>query len=77
MPLFLIYFFVHDTGRNRRNTLLLHGCCRLEATGSRIEAGFRLSALLFLGFKVKVRRGNLAWQKYHYTSVPREAEGKI
>jgi hypothetical protein len=29
----LIYccFFVHDRGRIRHNTLLLHGCCRLEA----------------------------------------------
>ncbi len=27
--------------RNRRNNLLLHGCCRLEETGSRIEAGLQ------------------------------------
>ncbi len=27
--LFLVFFFVHGTSRNRRNTLLLHGCCRL------------------------------------------------
>ncbi len=27
--------------RNRHNTLLLHGCCRLEATWSRIEAGLQ------------------------------------
>ncbi len=26
---------------NRSNTLLLHGCCRLEATWSRIEAGLQ------------------------------------
>jgi hypothetical protein len=51
MPLFLIYcvFFVHDKGRNRRDTLLLHGCCRLEATGSRLKAG-----LLYMVFKAKV-----------------------
>jgi hypothetical protein len=47
MPLFLIYcaFFVHDTGRNRRNTLLLHGCCRLEAT----EEGLKLVCMLSVG----------------------------
>ncbi len=29
---------VHGTGRNRRNTLLLHGSCRLEVTGRWVEA---------------------------------------
>ncbi len=38
-----IVLFVHGTGRNRCNTLLLHGCCRLEATGRRVvEAGLQV-----------------------------------
>jgi hypothetical protein len=43
MPLFLIYcvFCCCTWYRNRRNTLLMHGCCRLEATGSRVEAGLQ------------------------------------
>jgi hypothetical protein len=53
----LLYFFVHDTGRNRRNTLLLHGCCRLEATGSRVEAGLQGALWVYVVFKVKASRG--------------------
>jgi hypothetical protein len=34
--------FVHGIGRNGRNTLLLHGCCRQEATGRRVEAGLHV-----------------------------------
>ncbi len=41
MPLFLIYWVFCTWYRNRRNTLLLHWCCRLEATGSRVEAGLQ------------------------------------
>ncbi len=37
--------------RNRRNTLLLHGCCRLETTGSRVEKrACRLSVVGIRGF---------------------------
>jgi hypothetical protein len=35
----LLCFFVHDTAI--RNTLLLRKCYRLEATGSRVEAGLQ------------------------------------
>jgi hypothetical protein len=52
MPLLLIIvFFVHGTDRNRRNTLLLHGYCRLEATGSRVEAGLQIEHWGFIWFK--------------------------
>jgi hypothetical protein len=41
-----IVLFGRDTGRNRRNgTLLLHGCCRLEAT----EEGLKLVCMLSVG----------------------------
>jgi len=52
MPLFFIscVFFVHDTGRNRRYTLLLHECSRLKATGSRIEAGLQVEFCGFIWF---------------------------
>ncbi len=46
--------FVHGTGRNRSNTLLLHGCCRLEATGRWVEAGLHVERgfmLVFLRLK--------------------------
>jgi len=39
---FIVFFVVHDTGRDRRNTLFLLGCCRLEGTGSRVEAGLQV-----------------------------------
>jgi hypothetical protein len=49
MPLFLIYcFFVDDTGRIRRNTLLLLGCSRLEGTGRRIAAGWQVECCEFI-----------------------------
>jgi hypothetical protein len=51
MPLFLILLYVHGTGRNRRNTLLLHGCCTLEATGGRVEAGVHVER----GFTMVIR----------------------
>jgi hypothetical protein len=38
--------FVHDTGGNRRNTLLLHRYCWLETIGRRVEAGLHVE----LGF---------------------------
>jgi len=54
MPLFwFIVLFVHDTGRNRRNTLLLHGCCRLEATGRRVEAGLHVERGFMLVMRSK------------------------
>jgi hypothetical protein len=55
MPLFLIYcaFFVHGTGRSRRNTLLLHGCCRLGATGRRAEAGLHFERVFMLVIRSK------------------------
>ncbi len=37
--------FVHDTGRDRRNTLLLHGWCRLEATVEGLKLVCMLSVL--------------------------------
>jgi hypothetical protein len=46
----LLCFFVHDTGRNRRKTLLLLGCCRLEATGCRLEAGLQAECCGFSFF---------------------------
>ncbi len=52
MPPFLIYcvLFLYIRDRNRRNTgtLLMHGCCRLEATGSRIEAGLQVECCGFM-----------------------------
>jgi hypothetical protein len=56
MPLFLIYcvFFVHDTGRNRRYTFLLLGCCRLKVTVGRLEAGLQVVVSLV---SVKGSRG--------------------
>ena len=46
----LCTFSVHYRDRNRRNTgsLLMHGCCRLEATGSRIEAGLQVECCGFI-----------------------------
>ena len=45
--------FLHDTGRNRRNTLLLHGCCRLVATGRRVEAGLHVERGFMLVMRSK------------------------
>jgi hypothetical protein len=54
MPLFwFIVLFVHGTGRNRRNTLLLHECCRLEATGRRFEAGLHVERGFILVMRSK------------------------
>ncbi len=47
----MLFKFVHDTGRNRRNTLLLHGCCRLEAT----EEGLKLVLHVERGFMLVMR----------------------
>jgi hypothetical protein len=44
---------VHGTGRNRRITLMLHGCCRLEATGRRVEAGLHVERGFMLVFRSK------------------------
>jgi hypothetical protein len=51
MPLFLFIFIFY-------NTLLLHGCCRLEATGRRVEAGLQCERCGYTwNVKVKVSRG--------------------
>ncbi len=52
MPFFFdfLYFFVHDSGRNRRNTLLLLECCRLEVTEAGLKRACRLCIVGLCGF---------------------------
>ena len=55
MPLFFrfIVLYEHGTGRNRRYTLLLHRCCRLEATGRSVEAGLHVERGFMLVLRSK------------------------